>query len=228
MVRHLLYRLTGAALVLLAVSFVTFVALSWTPGDAAQGLAGDSASAEQLDALRADLGLGQPLPVRYAAFLRGLAHGDLGSSLVSGRPVAGLIGERLPYTAGLAVLAILLAAVLGTVLGVAAAVRAGSVFDTALMSATLAGLAMPGFWLALLLTLFFSLKLRWFPVVGAEGAVGVGFAPRHAGPADDRDRGPVGAGGHGRRAAHRIRAHRGREGRSRPTGAYPARVCEQA
>jgi ABC-type dipeptide/oligopeptide/nickel transport system permease component len=166
--RHLLYRLIGAVLVLLAVSFVTFVALTWTPGDAAQALAGESASAEQLDALRADLGLTQPLLVRYLGFVRGLAGGDLGASLVSGRPVAGLIAERLPYTAGLAVLAILLAAVVGIVVGTLAAVRAGSAMDTALMTASLAGLAVPGFWLALLLTLLFSLKLRWLPVVGAD------------------------------------------------------------
>jgi ABC-type dipeptide/oligopeptide/nickel transport system permease component len=88
---------------------------------------------------------------------------------VSGRPVAGLIAERLPYTAGLAVLAILLAAALGLTVGTLAAVRAGSAIDTALMSVSLAGLAMPGFWLALLLTLLFSLKLRWLPVVGAQG-----------------------------------------------------------
>jgi ABC-type dipeptide/oligopeptide/nickel transport system permease component len=169
MARHLLYRLVGAALVLLAVSFVTFVALSWTPGDAAQALAGESASAEQLDALRADLGLAKPLLVRYLDFLGGLAQGDLGASLVSGRSVSGMIAERLPYTAGLAALAILLAALVGTALGTAAATRAGSRLDTALMSATLAGLAMPGFWLALLLTLLFSLKLRWLPVAGAEG-----------------------------------------------------------
>lgn len=168
--RHLLYRLIGAALVLLAVSFITYVALAWTPGDAAQALAGESASAEQLDALRAQLGLDEPLLIRYAAFLRRLGRGDMGASLVSGRPVSGLIAERLPYTAGLAVLAIALASLLGVVIGTLAAVRAGSKLDTALMSASLAGLAMPGFWLALLLTLLFSLKLRWLPVVGAEGA----------------------------------------------------------
>lgn len=170
MAKHLLYRLLGAVLVLFAVSFITYVALAWTPGDAAQALAGESASAEQLDALRGQLGLDRPLPARYLAFLSGLARGDLGASLVSGRPVAGLIAERLPYTAGLAGLAILLAALIGTAIGTAAAVRGGSRLDTALMSVTLAGLAMPGFWLALLLTLLFSLKLRWLPVVGADGA----------------------------------------------------------
>lgn len=169
MARHLLYRLIGAALVLVAVSFITFIALMWTPGDAAQTLAGESASAEQLAALRTDLGLDQPFLIRYRAFLTGAVHGDLGTSLISGRSVSVLIVERLPYTAGLAVLAILLAASGGTLIGTMAAVRAGSALDTALMSASLVGLAMPGFWLALMLTLLFSLKLHWLPVVGAEG-----------------------------------------------------------
>jgi ABC-type dipeptide/oligopeptide/nickel transport system permease component len=163
------YRLAGAGIVLLAVSFVMFVALTWTPGDAAQALAGESASAEQLRELRAELGLDQPLLMRYLVFLGDLSRGSLGESLVSGRSVADLIGERLPYTAGLALIAITLATFAGAAIGTFAAVRAGTRFDTVVMSVSLAGLAVPGFWLALMLTLLFSLKLRWFPVVGADG-----------------------------------------------------------
>ncbi|MGE5601919.1 MAG: ABC transporter permease [Nitrososphaerales archaeon] len=169
MARHLAYRLIGAALVLLAVSFVTFVALTWTPGDAAQALAGESASIEQLDELRAELGLDRPFLARYLAFLSGAVHGDLGFSLVSHRSVAALIAERLPYTVGLAILAILIASLAGTGVGMIAAARAGSAFDTLVMGASLAGLAIPSFWLALMLTLLFSLKLHWLPVVGASG-----------------------------------------------------------
>lgn len=169
MARRLLYRLIGAALVLLAVSFVTFAALMWTPGDAAQALAGESASAEQIGALRAQLGLDRPFLARYLAFVGGAARGDLGASLVSHRSVIALIAERLPYTVGLAVLAILIATLAGSAVGMVAAARAGSTFDTLLMAASLAGLAVPSFWLALMLTLLFSLKLHWLPVAGATG-----------------------------------------------------------
>lgn len=167
--KHLLYRLIGAVLVLLAVSFVTFVALATAPGDAALALAGDSASAEQLAALRADLGLNLPIVQRYGVFLEGvITRGDLGKSVVSGRPVAGLLLQRLPYTVGLALVATLLAAVLGVIAGTLAALRAGTAWDTVIMGGTLVGLAVPSFWLALLMIMLFSLKLDWLPVVGAE------------------------------------------------------------
>jgi ABC-type dipeptide/oligopeptide/nickel transport system permease component len=174
MAKRLFYRLIGAALVLLAVSFVTFVALATAPGDAALALAGDSASAEQLDALRADLGLNLPIVTRYAGFLEGaITRGDLGRSVVSGRSVAGLLLERLPYTVGLALAATLLAAVIGATAGTLAALRAGTAWDTIIMGGALVGLAVPSFWLALLFIMLFSLKLDWLPVVGAE-------TPRHA------------------------------------------------
>ncbi len=168
MLVHLIQRLLGALVVLLAVSAITFFLLSAAPGDAATTLAGDTASNEQMAALRAQLGLDQPLFVRYTNFLRDLiTRGSLGVSLVSGRPVVTLLAERLPYTVLLALVATTLASLVGVAVGSLAGTRPGSWADTALMAAINLGLALPTFWVALLLILFFSLRLHWLPVVGA-------------------------------------------------------------
>lgn len=165
---YLTRRAIGSLFVLLAVSLIAYLALAATPGDAAAAMAGDSASAEQLTAIRAELGLDRSPLARYAVFLAGLAaRGDLGRSLVSGRPVAELVGARLPYTVALALAAVMLAAFLGGLVGALAALRAGTFLDTALMAAAALGLAVPTFWSGLLLILLFSLHLRWLPVTGA-------------------------------------------------------------
>jgi peptide/nickel transport system permease protein len=168
MVRHLLRRLGGTLLVLLVVSFVIFVALDVTPGDAAEAMVGDSASQEQLDALRQEMGLDAPLLSRYLRFITGLLiHGDLGQSLVSRRDVSTLLAERLPGTLLLAFTATALSTIVGVAIGIAAAVRAGSYMDTAIMGGAALGLAVPTFWSALLLMMLFALRLHWLPVVGS-------------------------------------------------------------
>jgi ABC-type dipeptide/oligopeptide/nickel transport system permease component len=168
MIAHLLRRIGGTALVLLAVSFIIFAALDATPGDAAEAMVGDSASQAQLDALRHEMGLDVPLVPRYLGFLSGLlTRGELGQSLVSGREVGELLAQRLPHTLLLALTATALATVVGMVIGTVAAVRAGSYLDTAIMGGTALGLAVPTFWSSLLLMMLFSLRLRWLPVVGA-------------------------------------------------------------
>ena len=164
---HLVRRLGSALLVLLAVSFVIFIALATVPGDAATALAGESASQAQLDTLRRQLGLDAPLLVRYGRFLAGLLHGDLGSSLISGRPVGELLAERFPYTLTLAVASVGLATALGMAFGVAAATRAGTALDTLIMAGVTLGMALPSFWVGLLLIMVFALELHWLPVVGA-------------------------------------------------------------
>lgn len=168
MLPFLLRRLLSAILVLIVVSFVTFVLLDIMPGDAAETLVGDFASEEQLTQVRQEMGLDAPVLVRYARYASGvLLQGDMGKSLISGRPVTTLLRERFPNTLILTAAALLVAIVLGVAIGMLAASRPGSYLDTALMGVTTLGLSIPTFWLALLLILIFSLKLHWLPVVGA-------------------------------------------------------------
>jgi peptide/nickel transport system permease protein len=168
MAKLLLRRLAGTALALLVASFLIFLALDITPGDAAQGLVGESASEEQLDALRREMGLDLPLLPRYARFLSDLvAHGDLGRSFISQRRVTDLLARSLPHTLSLALVTAGLALAAGMSIGVVAALRAGRWLDTAIMGVTALGLAVPTFWSGLLLMLLFSLRLNWLPVVGA-------------------------------------------------------------
>lgn len=168
MSKHVLRRLAGSLLVLLAVSFLIFAALDVVPGDAAQAMVGDSASQEQLDALRDELGLGEPLIPRYLEFLSGLViRADLGRSWISGRQIRSLLAESFPYTLLLALAATSLATVAGMLIGTYAALWAGGHLDTVIMGITALGLAVPTFWSALLLILLFALGLGWLPVVGA-------------------------------------------------------------
>lgn len=169
MVAHYALRLLGMVTTLIAVSVVTFALLAASPGDAASAIVGDTASSDQLQAVRSQMGLDQPLPERYASFIENaIVHGDLGSSLISHRPVTELLLERLPYTLILALLSMTLAAFLGGLVGTVAAVRLGSRLETLLMAGAAWMLAVPAFWSALLFILFFSLRLQWLPVVGAE------------------------------------------------------------
>ncbi|MCL4487271.1 MAG: ABC transporter permease [Chloroflexi bacterium] len=169
MARHLARRVAGTILSLLVVSLITYIALMAVPGDAASAMAGESASTEQLQTLRTELGLDQPLPVRYGTFLANLLlRGDLGRSFVSNKPVSDLLLERLPYTFILALAAITLATALGILVGVGAALRAGTLSDTLLMGSAALGLAVPTFWSALVFMMLFSLQLHWLPVVGAD------------------------------------------------------------
>jgi ABC-type dipeptide/oligopeptide/nickel transport system permease component len=168
MARHLVHRAINGLAVLIAVSAITFFMLGAAPGDAATSLVGDTASSAQLAAVRHEMGLDRPLVARYLEFVAGwLTRGDLGESLVGGRPVAALLAERLPYTVVLALSATLLATCVGVAAGIVAGYRAGSWLDTAIMSGVNLGMALPTFWIALLLILVFSLRLRWLPVVGA-------------------------------------------------------------
>jgi len=168
MLRFLLRRLAGAVVVLIAVSFLTFALLDLAPGDAAETLVGEYASADQLATVRHEMGLDAPLVSRYLRFASAaILRGDLGRSLVSGRQVRELVTERFTHTVTLALVAVSLALAVGTLIGIAAAARPGGYLDLAVMSATTLGLSLPTFWVALLLIMVFSLHLGWLPVVGA-------------------------------------------------------------
>lgn len=172
MAKQIVRRLFGALATLGVVCLMTFAALEAAPGDTASALVGDNASAAQLQAIRAQLGLDQSLLARYAVFVGNLMRGDLGHSLISNKPVLDLLLERLPCTLVLALSATALALILGTLVGITAAMRAGTKTDTVLMSSAALGLAVPTFWSALVLMLIFSVRLRLLPLIGIDNLQG--------------------------------------------------------
>lgn len=166
MLAYIARRGAAALGVLFGVATVTFVLNFVLPGDPARLLAGQRADAETIAAIRQQLGLDQPLPVQYVRFLGRLLQGDLGRSYATNRPVLEIILERFPATALLTVSSMLLATVLGVLLGVLAAVRPNSWLDTLLMLLALVGISVPSFVAGLLVLLLFAVVLGWFPIAG--------------------------------------------------------------
>jgi peptide/nickel transport system permease protein len=162
-------RLVAAALTLLAASAVVFVVLEVLPGDPALLVLGTEARPDTLAALRAQMGLDRPAPVRYLDWLAGLAQGRSGVSYTYGRSVADLVAERLPITVPLALMAMLMSTAAAIPLGVYAAARRGRPGDWAVMAFGQLGIAVPGFWAGILLVLVFSAWLGWLPAGGFPG-----------------------------------------------------------
>lgn len=167
MARYLLRRLVLTVPVLIGVATLVFALIHLVPGDPAQSMLGESASAEEIARLRTSLGLDRPLLVQYGGFLAGVAHGDLGKSFRSGQPVAREIWRRLGDTAILALCAMTVAIAVALPLGVIAAVFRGRFLDHAAMTLALAGISMPSFWLGPLLAILFAVRLGWLPVSGS-------------------------------------------------------------
>ncbi|CZT36034.1 ABC transporter permease [Rhizobium sp. 9140] len=165
----LLRRFASLFLTLLAVSALIFLVMDVLPGDPAAIMLGTSATPETLEALRRELGLDQPLVLRYLSWLAGVATGDLGMSFTYGVPVAGLIAERLAVTLPLALIAILLSVAIAIPLGVASAARRNGAVDYAAGLLSQMFIAVPGFWVGLLLVLVFSVSLGWVPSGGFPG-----------------------------------------------------------
>lgn len=175
MVRLLARRLAGLILTLLVMSLAIFLIMEVLPGDPAAIQLGTSAQADTLAALRQSMGLDQPAVVRYAAWIFGMLRGDFGTSFTYGVPVAGLIAERLVVTLPLALMAILLATVIAIPLGVIAASRRGTAVDHGATLFSQVCVAVPNFWIGLLLILVFSSQLGWFSAGGFPGwGAGIG------------------------------------------------------
>lgn len=154
---------------LFGVTLATFLMLRLTPGDPVQIMLGEFASRERVIELRRELGLDRPLVVQYLRFAERVVRGDLGTSIRSRRAVSDEIRDRLPATVTLTLAAMALAVGVGVPLGVVAATTTRPTVDSAAMAFALLGLSMPTFWSGLLLILFFSLRLGWFPITQAEG-----------------------------------------------------------
>jgi peptide/nickel transport system permease protein len=183
--RYALNRLLLAIPVLLGVSALTFLMLHLVPGDpvAAMFIGQGGAKAEQLEAVRQQLGLNDPLPVQYVNYMNNVLHGNLGRSIRTNEPVALMIQRNFPPTLQLTLASMGIAIILGVTCGVVAAIQRGRLVDNLVMLLALAGVSMPSFWLGLLLISVFSIWLNWFPIIGGSGwkglalpAMALGFA----------------------------------------------------
>jgi peptide/nickel transport system permease protein len=165
MLRVIGRRLALSVPLLFLVSATTFLLVALIPGDVARTIVGPNATTEQYESLRQSLGLDESLPSRYWDWVSHAAHGDLGQSLFSQEPVSSLLGSRLPVTLSLVIGSTLVATVVGVALGVAGA-RATGPIGRAVDAVALVGLAIPNFFLGLLLVALFAVSLPLFPATG--------------------------------------------------------------
>jgi ABC-type dipeptide/oligopeptide/nickel transport system permease component len=168
MKRYVIRRLLLILPTLLGVSIAIFSMLHLIPGDPVYSLVKDSKAAVDIDEIRHQLGLDLPLYIQYWRFLSKAIHGDLGQAIFIQRSVTKVILENLPYTLRLVVLGTVLELVFGLFFGIVAALNVDSWIDSAITAVAVSGLAIPEFWLALLVILVFRVKLDWFPIFGPE------------------------------------------------------------
>jgi peptide/nickel transport system permease protein len=152
--------------VLLGVSIVVFFMVRAIPGDPAQIMLGQQATQEQVQQIRENMGLDKPIFVQYGLFLKDALRGDLGDSIVTGRPVTTELLTRLPATLELTAFAMLIAILVGIPVGVISAVRQYSLLDKSTSVLALTGISMPIFWLAMILVVIFGVNLELLPFPG--------------------------------------------------------------
>lgn len=168
-VRRILYGI----LVVLFVAVFVFIVIRLIPGDPVrvQLLDSPGVTEEQIEQLRNDLGLNEPIHVQLGGYIGNAVRGDFGESFESGRPVGALIAERLPITLQLGAMAICFGIVVGLPLGLVSAIRRGSWLDQTLRGVSVAGISLPNFWIGLLLVTYLSLWFAWSPPLSFQGPI---------------------------------------------------------
>lgn len=168
--------------VIIGVTIIIFLIMALSPGDPARLVLGEMASEESVANWRETHGLNEPLPVRYVNYMKNMLKGDLGTSYANGRSVATEISSRFPITLRLAIVGMIVALVIAIPLGIVSAVKQYSLIDGFATIFGMLGIALPSFWVALMMILLFSLKLNWLPSGGIEGwqsmvmpAISIGF-----------------------------------------------------
>lgn len=182
MYKYVLKRLGMMIPVILGVTVIIFLILSYSPGDPARLVLGEMASEESVEMWREEHGLNDPVSLRYVKYMGNIAKGDFGTSYKTGRPVSTEIFQRFPITFRLATIGMIVALLIALPLGIVSAVKQYSLIDGVATIFGMLGIAMPSFWVALMMILIFSLKLGWLPSNGIEGwkslimpAISVGF-----------------------------------------------------
>jgi peptide/nickel transport system permease protein len=170
MLKYCVKRIIMMVPVILGVVFVVFTILHFSPNDPIRTVLGVQATQEEVDIMREEMGLNNPFGVQFYNYLKNIVtKGDFGVSYVNRKPVVGELFARLPITMSLAVMSIILAGLIGIPFGIISAVRQYSVFDYAVTVTSLIFLAMPAFWMGLMMIIVFSLKLKMLPASGWYG-----------------------------------------------------------
>lgn len=169
MLRYIVWRLASLLATLLVASLVVFVVIEVVPGDPASYMLGLNAQPETVAALRSELGLDKPKAARYVSWVGGMLQGDFGQSYTYRTEVAGMIADRLWISLPLALYALCLTLLIAFPAGLLAASNRGGAVDTVVMGFTQLGIAIPNFWFALMLVLFFAVNLGWFSAGGFAG-----------------------------------------------------------
>lgn len=166
MLKYLAKRLLLTVPTLLLVAVIVFLLVRLVPGDPAQVMLGEGADPAAIAAMRHEMGLDRPLPVQFATWLSHVAVGNFGTSIRTGEPVSALIASHFKVTATVVLVAMALATLIAICGGLIAAWRQNGALDLAILGAASLVMAVPSFWLGLILLLVLALKLGWFPVVG--------------------------------------------------------------
>lgn len=166
MFAYIVRRLLLIIPVLIGVSLIVFFTMHLAPGDPAVIMAGPQASESDIDAIRENLGLNEPIYVQYGVFIKGLVTLDMGESVQTREPVISMIKNRFPNTLVLAVSSILIASLIGLTAGIIAAVKQYSLFDNLSMVIALLGISLPSFWIGTVLIYLFGVKYRIMPISG--------------------------------------------------------------
>ena len=172
MSRYFVKRILQTIPLMLVISILVFLFIHMIPGDPARTMAGLDAEQSEVEAIREEYGLNDPLIVQYVNYMKGLFTGDLGRSLKSDTPVAELIVDRMQNTLKLVFAGILWAPVLGIFIGVISAIKRGKALDHGCMLLAITGLSAPGFWLGLMGIQIFSVQLGWLPSGGLASWTG--------------------------------------------------------
>ncbi|MGV3489371.1 MAG: nickel ABC transporter permease [Tuberibacillus sp.] len=166
MVKYLVRRFVLMIAILLLVSIIIFALVNILPGDPARLMLGQEASPEALAALRAEMGLNDPLYIQYIHWLNNILHGDFGYSLRDHTPVLQVLLQKIPVTLELTIFSFIIAILIAIPVGILSATRRGKLSDYLTTFFALSGISLPSFWLGILLIYFFAVKLHWFPPSG--------------------------------------------------------------